>query len=301
MKFGKVDDSSHIDFTLPADHPKTAEVIQKANYKGKPNIYVGCAKWNRQDLKNFYPRGTKDELTYYATQFNAIEMNASFYRIFSGEQFENWASKVPDDFRFFPKIYQGISHWKRLSGAESYVEENIQAILRLEEHLEIPFMQMHNNFSPKPENVETLNNFLTNVWANHFPLALELRHTDWYNDEATAKNLYQLLENQKITHIITDTAGRRDLLHMRLTTNSAFIRYVGSNEKVKDYERAEDWVYRLKDWVDLGIESIYFFVHQNKEEESVKISKFFIEKLNKTLGTNLKKPKLKNEEGLTLF
>ncbi len=82
MKFGKVDHPETVDFSFPEDHPATAGVLA-GNDKGKPaKIYVGCAKWNRQDLKNFYPRGTKDELAYYATQFNAIEMNATFYRNF---------------------------------------------------------------------------------------------------------------------------------------------------------------------------------------------------------------------------
>jgi uncharacterized protein YecE (DUF72 family) len=40
---------------------------------------LSCAKWNKQDLKGFYPRGTKDELAYYSTQFNSIELNATFY------------------------------------------------------------------------------------------------------------------------------------------------------------------------------------------------------------------------------
>lgn len=301
MKFGKVENASDIDFALPQDHPETEHIIRRAAYKGKPKIYVGCAKWNRQELKNFYPKGTKDELTYYATQFNAIEMNASFYRIFSEKQFETWQQKVPQDFRFFPKVFQGISHWKRLNGAELYVDEFTQAILRLEGNLGMPFLQMHENFSPKDENWTSLQNFLKDVWADGFPLALELRHTDWYNDENVAKNLYNLLEKQKITNIITDTAGRRDLLHMRLTTNTAFVRYVGANDKIKDYERAEDWVHRLKKWSDLGIEHIYFFVHQNVEEESVKISQFFIEKLNETLGTNLKAPMLKDEIHPKLF
>ena len=98
MKFGSVTNPELIDFTLPVDHADTAKVLKTLGTKGKPNIYVGCAKWNRTDLKGFYPRGTKDELTYYATQFNSIELNASFYNFYSTEQFENWSNKTPADF-----------------------------------------------------------------------------------------------------------------------------------------------------------------------------------------------------------
>ena len=77
MKFGQVEDPSQIDFTLPKDHSRTLEILKK-NKKGLENISIGCAKWNKTDLKGFYPKGTKDELTYYATQFNSIELNATF-------------------------------------------------------------------------------------------------------------------------------------------------------------------------------------------------------------------------------
>lgn len=64
MKFGKTDNPESIDFTLPPDDPKTSDIL-KQNDSSKPmEMYVGCAKWNRTDLKNFYPRGTKDELSY---------------------------------------------------------------------------------------------------------------------------------------------------------------------------------------------------------------------------------------------
>ena len=103
MKFGQVADPSQIDFTLPKDHPKTQEILEKS--KGKDfNIYIGCAKWNKTDLKGFYPKGTKDELKYYATQFNSIELNATFYSLPSPEQVLTWKEKTPPTFKFFPKI-----------------------------------------------------------------------------------------------------------------------------------------------------------------------------------------------------
>ncbi|MCB0470309.1 MAG: DUF72 domain-containing protein, partial [Flavobacteriaceae bacterium] len=82
MKFGSVDTPENVDFSIPADHPGTKKAFEKYREEGKFSVYVGCAKWNKADLKGFYPRGVKDELEYYATQFNSIELNATFYRIF---------------------------------------------------------------------------------------------------------------------------------------------------------------------------------------------------------------------------
>ena len=76
MKFGTVDRPEQISHTLPEDHPGTESVLQRSNKNDVLKIYVGLPNWNRTKLKGFYPRGTKDELSYYATQFNAIELNA---------------------------------------------------------------------------------------------------------------------------------------------------------------------------------------------------------------------------------
>lgn len=286
MKFGSTDDPGNIDFTLPPDHPENQRVLKIYNNKKPLEIYVGCAKWNRADLKGFYPRGTKDELTYYSSQFNSIELNATFYRIFSAEQFSNWKEKTPKGFKFFPKLNQNISHWKRLNQVNDIVDNYLYNASNLNEKLGTIFLQMHNNFAPKDfDRVVTF----VESWPKEISLAIEFRHTNWYNDESVANELYDLLENNNISNIIVDTAGRRDLLHMRLTNGTAFVRYVGANHKT-DYSRLDAWVERLKKWKEQGINEIDFFVHQNIEKESPLLSAYFIEKLNNELDIDLNMP-----------
>ncbi|RNC86273.1 MAG: DUF72 domain-containing protein [Winogradskyella sp.] len=286
MKFGSVDNPENIDFTLPNDHPDTLEVLKK-NTSDKLKMYIGCAKWNRADLKGFYPRGTKDELTYYSRQFNAIELNATFYRIFPPEQFEKWHGKTPDNFRFFPKLYQEISHWKRLNQeVKPAVDNYLYSAVNLKDKLGCVFLQMNSNFAPK--DFDRVINFVES-WPNEIPLAVEFRHTNWYNDPSVSEDLYQLLEKHNISNIIVDSAGRRDIMHMRLTNSRAFIRFVSANHK-SDYNRLDDWVERLKIWKNAGIEHINFFVHQNIEKNSPLLSAYFIKQLNSELGTTLNIP-----------
>lgn len=285
MKFGKVDNPEDVDFKLPDDAAANKQLLNDAK-KGKPNIYIGCAKWNKADLKSFYPKGTKDELGYYATQFNSIELNATFYNNFPVETIESWYNKTPAEFRFFPKLHQGISHWKRLKDAKEPTEVYLDGIAHLQEKLGMLFLQMPDNFGPK--NWDVLKAYLEE-WPSGFPLALELRHTGWYDGSFNSDELYEVLEKNNITHIVTDSAGRRDLLHMRLTTPTAFVRYNGANVD-SDYTRLDDWFERLKLWVEEGIENIYFFVHQNHEEASPLLSAYLIEKFNEKLGMELKVP-----------
>ena len=288
MKFGKVEHPELIDFTLPSDHPDTSVVLSGKKANKKVAVYVGCAKWNRQDLKNFYPRGTKDELEYYSRQFNSIEFNATFYRIFPPEQFAKWYDKTPADFKFFPKLSQDISHLRRLNDkAYPYVDAYLDAASNLKEKLGTIFLQMHNNFGPK--NWDRVVRFVE-YWPKEFPLAIEFRHTDWFTDKKAAEELYHLLEENKMANIIVDTAGRRDMLHMRLTNNEAFVRYVGANH-ASDYPRLDDWVNRLCLWKDKGLTNIHFFIHQNLELESPLLSAYFIANLNKKMRIDLNIPK----------
>ena len=299
MKFGKVENPELVDFTIPPDHPDTAVVLSDNKAEGETNIYVGCAKWNRQDLKNFYPRGTKDELVYYSSQFNSIELNATFYRIFPAEQYQKWYDKTPEGFKFFPKMTQDVSHLRRLNDKVYEIADHyLEVTSLLKEKLGTIFLQMHNNFGPK--NWDRVVRFVE-YWPKEFSLALEFRHTDWFNDEGVAQELYHLLRENNMANVLVDTAGRRDLMHMRLTNNEAFVRYVGANHK-SDYPRLEDWVERLSYWKEKGLQNIHFFVHQNLELESPLLSAHFIEELNHEMGCKLTIPNtLHSKKPNTLF
>lgn len=287
MNFGKVEDPGQVDFSLPPTHKRSLSILKRYKQNSFKNIRIGCAKWNRGDLKNFYPKGAGDELKYYSSQFNSVELNASFYRMFPEEQFKTWYKKSDKNFQFFPKVPRIISHNRRLKDSERLVDDFITRTHPLKKKFGMAFLQMPNNFHPK--HIDRLDPFFDH-WPKQVPLAAEFRHTDWYNDDTIAKQLYKVLEKYKITNIITDTAGRRDLLHMRLTTNTAFIRYVGANHP-SDYSRLDEWLERIEEWHIAGLKNLYFFMHQNVEKESPQLAAYFIEKFNDRFKTNLQIPK----------
>ena len=287
MKFGQVEDPSQIDFTLPKDHPETKNILSQ-NKNGLENIAIGCAKWNKTDLKGFYPRGTKDELSYYSTQFNSIELNATFYGMPTAEQVRTWKEKTPKDFKFFPKITNTVSHFRRLLNITDVVTQFATAVLNFDEKLGMVFLQLHDNF--KPKDYERLEKFVKD-FPREIPLAIELRNNEWFSDEEIFNKTCQLFKENNITNIIVDTAGRRDMLHMRLTTTSAFIRYVGANAE-SDYQRLDDWLERLTKWKNEGLQNVYFFVHQNLEKASPLLSAHFIKNMNEEWKTEIHIPEL---------
>lgn len=103
--------------------------------------------------------------------------------------------------------------------------------------------------------------------------------------------------------MITDTAGRRDCVHMDLTNKHAFVRFVGNDLHETDYTRINYWVSRIGGWLDTGLEELNFFMHQQDEKNTPVLLTYFIEKLNSNYSLDIKVPRLYNGNGpeLTLF
>jgi hypothetical protein len=64
VKFGKVENPEGLDLSLPKDHLDSATILSNGKGNGKPKVFIGCPRWAKDGLKGFYPKGTKDELTY---------------------------------------------------------------------------------------------------------------------------------------------------------------------------------------------------------------------------------------------
>ncbi|MBA3971925.1 MAG: DUF72 domain-containing protein, partial [Bacteroidetes bacterium] len=229
----------------------------------------------------------------YSSQFNSIELNATFYQLYGKEQFVKWKDKTPKGFKFFPKIPQTVSHLKRLNEVKNLVDEFCLSASGLEEKLGVIFLQLHDNY--KPKDFDRLEKFVKE-FPKGVPLAIELRNAEWFTVKTEFERVCELFEKYKVSNVIVDTAGRRDIMHMRLTSPVAFIRYVGANDPT-DYDRLDPWVDRIAKWKKEGLKEVNFFVHQNHELASPLLSAYFIEKLNKKLAVKLhvpEKPKLVN-------
>jgi uncharacterized protein YecE (DUF72 family) len=133
---------------------------------------------------------------------------------------------------------------------------------------------------------------------------VELRHEGWFGT-AAVRETWELMFELGIGAVITDTPGRRDVLHMRLTAPVAFIRWVGNNLHPTDFRRIDEWGERLRTWVDKGLREVYFFVHDHEELYSPELARYAVEVFNGKLGTEVRPPQLIGDEPpakeLTLF
>lgn len=289
MEFGKIspEELGRIDFALPPDRPETSRILAAQPKREKPSVFVGCAKWGRKDwVGNIYPPGTKeaDFLRLYAQHFKSIELNATFYKIPSVKQAQEWKSQVGDNFLFVPKISNSISHIHRLKNVEERLGWFLKGISGFGETLGPVFLMLHPNMGPK--SLATLESFIKSI-PKEIKLFVELRHEEWYANGGEAEDVFSMLERNGAGAVITDVAGRRDCLHMRLTTGEAFIRFVGNDLHPTDYTRIDAWVKRVRAWMDAGLQRLYFFLHENEEVNSPLIAKYTIEQLNRHCGTHL--------------
>lgn len=292
MEFGKIttEELGSIDFRLPEDHPETPRILSEQKKTAQPSFFVGCAKWGRKDwIGKIYPPGTResDFLELYAKNFNSIELNATFYKIPSYKQTQEWKSRVGRNFLFSPKISNSISHIQRLKNTQERLEWFLEGISGFEENLGPVFLMLHPGMGPK--SLDTVEAFLQSI-PKEVKVFVELRNEGWYETPDAFENVFRMLERNGTGAVITDVAGRRDCLHMRLTTGEAFIRFVGNDLHPTDYTRVDEWVQRIKAWMAAGLTRVYFFMHENTEVYSPVLAKYAVEQLNKHCNAGLPVP-----------
>jgi uncharacterized protein YecE (DUF72 family) len=92
-------------------------------------LYLGTSGWSYDAWRsNFYAGVTRGHwLSHYATCFNAVEINATFYRRPAASTLERWHDDTPAQFRFAVKASRFLTHVKRLLVAGENVAREREA------------------------------------------------------------------------------------------------------------------------------------------------------------------------------
>ncbi len=223
---------------------------------------MGTVGWGyREWVGEVYPPKTpvKDYLRTYARRYRSVELNATFYRIPQIEQAEAWAAATPEDFRFGPKVTQTLSHVKPLGGDARLIEEFVTSMRGFGSRLGTVFLQLPPDFSRRRES--ELRDFFDAV-DGRLPLAVEFRHESFFRAGALVDPVRRFFEDRGVAVVMTDTAGRRDVLHADLCAKRAFVRFRGNEDEATDLARLRDWAAKVAGWFEQGLEELYFYVHQ---------------------------------------
>jgi uncharacterized protein YecE (DUF72 family) len=308
MEFGRVtpQELATVDFTLPPDTALTLSTLEAAKSSIPLEVRVGCAKWGRKEwVGQIYPLKTKEAnfLDEYVKHFDCIELNATFYNVYGPDTITKWKAKADSnpDFKFCPKFSQSISHIRRLKNAEDITTSYYEGVMAFGDKLGPMFLQLSDNYTPKsfPELKAYLEQLPKDV-----PVFVELRHKEWFAVPENSEKVFKLFHDLNIGAVITDATGRRDVVHMNLPTPHAFIRFVGnglvSGNFDSDKARLDEWVARIKQWQQMGLRSVWFFMHQHDERYSPILADYVTDELNKALDTKLLRPKFIEAQS-TLF
>ncbi|MFC2186621.1 DUF72 domain-containing protein [Fulvivirgaceae bacterium LMO-SS25] len=292
MKFGHLEDISNVNFDLPAEHHANRFVNKGEGF----NFYYGAPLWgDKSFVGKLYPPKTKasDYLYYYSRQFTSIELNSSYYRIPSVEQVTKWAALTPIDFKFCPKLPQIFSQRNDLGIDHAMQGVFFEMLYAFEQRLGPVFLQLPPSFSVEKRGA--LIRYLSQ-WPKDAKLAVEFRHTSWFEEE-NFEAISKELNDMGICLVITDTAGVREVLHSRVINDMVFVRFTGNSLHPTDFSRIDQWVARLQLWIEKGLKDIYFFAHQPEEILCANIAIDLITKLNKNLFINLPMPSFRENEG----
>lgn len=224
--------------------------------KDNKNIFLGTSGWNYKDWKNDFYSGVKQKnwLEFYASIFNAVEVNATFYRLLKDTTVSGWFDKTPADFSFAVKGSRYVTHTKRLNDPLEAVEKQKDNLSPLGKKLRAVIWQMPASFQ---KNLERLNIFcqaLQNSWPepDH---AFEFRHTSWFDSEVE-----NILSDYQLGICISDAADWP--CWEKVSSNPVYIRLHGHTQTYRSFytePELQDWSQKITDWHDQGYRvHIYF-------------------------------------------
>ena len=213
--------------------------------------YTGTSGFAYKEWKgSFYPEDMKDSgmLPFYASQFNAVEINNTFYRMPSEKVLSGWAEEVPSEFRFVLKASRQITHIKRLKEAAEPFEYFLRNARVLGDRLGPILIQLPPNLKL---DLDRLRAFLDLI-PNDVRAAFEFRHESWH-DEA----VFDALREHGAALCIAHTEDGETPF-----VPTASWGYVRLRNVVYEGDELEKWASRIRSapWSDAYV----FFKHEDE-------------------------------------
>ncbi len=240
------------------------------------NFLIGCAVWAYKGwIGELYPKGSKaaEFLTLYTQRFTTVEGNTTFYSVPDQETVKNWASQMPPGFELCPKLPRQLTHNGLLQPSIPKALEFLAQMQALGKHLGPIFAQLPPSYEPAA--LEDLTAFLSAWPRSEAPLALEVRHPDWFK-EPHASNLNARLQQLGVGRVVLDTRPaytgsanysqplepRKPKVPMQpvITAPFTLVRFISHPDQEVNQPFMEEWVTWVDQWLRLG-QRIYFFVH----------------------------------------
>jgi uncharacterized protein YecE (DUF72 family) len=219
------------------------------------DLRIGCSGWNYAHWRErVYPPGLPPRrwLEHYATLFDTVEVNATFYRLPTQKAVAGWVEGTPPGFLLTVKASRYLTHVKRLTDLGGGLErfyERIEPLVRSPK-LGPVLWQLPPNFRRDDDRLRAALAALPP--GRH---AFEFRHESWFADA-----VYDLLRADDVALVIGHNPSR-PFQTFELTAGWTFVRFhYGARGRHGNYSEREldEWAGRLETWREHGDVYAYF-------------------------------------------
>ncbi len=225
-------------------------------------IHLGSCSFTATGwVGSFYPKGlsSKDFLSFYAEEFDSVELDVTWYRVPSRQMIDAWRERTPDRFVFAAKVPQTITHDKVLVDCEREMAEFLDAMEGLGDKLGPLLLQFPYFNQDKMDGVGEflclLEPFLAKL-PRRFRFAVEVRNKRW-----VGPRLLETLRERGVAFALTDhswmpspesVVDRLD----PITADFTYLRWLGDRRGIEEITRVWDKVVvdrtaDLRTWADI--------------------------------------------------
>lgn len=263
-------------------------------------FHIGLTQWGYNEwVGTFFTQSTKPDsfLEQYASVFNSVEGNTTFYHTPAAETVENWMLKVPADFKFCFKLPKLITHQKKLRNAADDTLSFLDQFQSYRQNLGPFHIQLGPRFSFN--DFKILVSFL-DILPAHLSFALEVRHLDFFDKGKKENELNNLLRSHGMDRVVFDTRrlhsmksndptikriqNQKPKMPVRFETTGSFptVRFVGTNTISGNEAYLKEWAIILADWIREG-KHPYIFIHAPNTFHAPALARYFHEELSKLI------------------
>jgi uncharacterized protein YecE (DUF72 family) len=218
--------------------------------------WIGTSGWSYDHWEHvLYPPGTPParRLALYASEFETVELNASFYRWPRNVSFASWRRRLPPGFRMSVKAPRGLTHGKLLYAPDVWVDRITASWHELYDRRAVLLVQL----PPTMERDDArLDYFLGRLpwWVR---VSVELRHPSWLDDE-----VFGVLERHDAAYCVM--SGARLPCVLRATAPFVYVRLHGPDTEhlyggSYSHQDLSWWAERIREWERGGREVYAYF------------------------------------------
>jgi uncharacterized protein YecE (DUF72 family) len=209
----------------------------------------------------FYPNGMKpaEFLSFYATKFDTVELDNTFYRTPSLSTVQGWYAKTPAGFLFAAKVPQVITHEKVLVDCDEDLKYFLTTMDSLGEKLGPLLFQFGyfnaSKFKSGAEFILRLKPFLKKL-PKGYKFAIEIRNKHWLDLQ-----FVDLLREHGVALVLIDQGWMPRPWEMKnnldlITADFTYVRWLGDRKGIEEKTKTWDKVIvdrqgDLFEWVGL--------------------------------------------------